>query len=147
MTAVTVLAEARTAASMMRISSMIFSAGLFVGCMMNTSLPRMFSSNLIHNSPSENVLIVSCPNSLPRDFAIPSAKTGLLRPVNIFKCSSIISAGAQGLEPRLPGPKPGVLPLDDAPILYCIERFRCDSKKRGELSRIGQNGLMCGAEK
>ena len=26
-------------------------------------------------------------------------------------------AGAQGLEPRLPGPKPGVLPLDDAPIL------------------------------
>ena len=28
---------------------------------------------------------------------------------------SLIFAGAQGLEPRLPGPKPGVLPLDDAP--------------------------------
>ena len=27
-----------------------------------------------------------------------------------------IFAGAQGLEPRLPGPEPGVLPLDDAPI-------------------------------
>ena len=27
-----------------------------------------------------------------------------------------IFAGVQGLEPRLPGPEPGVLPLDDTPI-------------------------------
>ena len=29
-------------------------------------------------------------------------------------------AGVQGLEPRSTGPKPGVLPLDDTPIIYQI---------------------------
>ncbi len=31
-------------------------------------------------------------------------------------------AGVQGLEPRYPGPKPGVLPLDDTPVLRTILR-------------------------
>ena len=61
--------------------------------------------------------MVSFPNSLPKDFAIFSERRGLLRPLNIFSFSFIVIffAGAQGVEPRLPGPKPGVLPLDDAP--------------------------------
>lgn len=32
-------------------------------------------------------------------------------------------AGVRGIEPRLPGPKPGVLPLDDTPV-GCGARFR-----------------------
>jgi hypothetical protein len=31
-------------------------------------------------------------------------------------------AGEKGLEPLLPGPKPGVLPLDDSPVLV-TDRF------------------------
>ena len=30
-----------------------------------------------------------------------------------------MTAARQGLEPRFPGPKPGVLPLDDQAIKYC----------------------------
>ena len=33
----------------------------------------------------------------------------------------MIFAGVQGLEPRLPGPKPGVLPLDDTPNYLHIQ--------------------------
>lgn len=36
---------------------------------------------------------------------------------NIFRISSLIKTRGQGLEPRLPGPKPGVLPLDDPRML------------------------------
>ena len=35
----------------------------------------------------------------------------------------MIFAGVQGLEPRLPGPKPGVLPLDDTPCLSIIQGY------------------------
>lgn len=37
-------------------------------------------------------------------------------------------AGGQGLEPRLTGPKPGVLPLDDPPIYLILYELICQAK-------------------
>ena len=45
----------------------------------------------------------------------------------------MIFAGVQGLEPRLPGPKPGVLPLDDTPFYGLVLQQR--------ISRVRNNGL------
>lgn len=40
--------------------------------------------------------------------------------LKIYKMSLVIMAVVQGFEPRLPGPKPGVLPLDDTTVLRYI---------------------------
>ena len=60
------------------------------------------------------------PKCLLSDLAMLSESLGLLRPLNIFSLflfilNKVIVAGAQGFEPQLPGPKPGVLPLYYAP--------------------------------
>lgn len=36
-----------------------------------------------------------------------------------------ILAGEEGLEPSLPGPEPGVLPLDDSPKTFSILAWNC----------------------
>ena len=58
---------------------------------------------------------------------MPLARLGLLRPLKIFKDLFFnvlfFFAGAQGFEPQLPGPKPGVLPLYYAPIILSSHNF------------------------
>lgn len=39
-----------------------------------------------------------------------------------------VFAGVQGLEPRLTGPKPGVLPLDDTPIFIWLHNTKIPQK-------------------
>ena len=55
------------------------------------------------------------------------ARVGLLRPLKIFNVlffnALFLFAGAQGFEPQLPGPKPGVLPLYYAPIILFSYNF------------------------
>ena len=88
----------------------------------------MFSSYLTQISPSENVFIDISPRLQLADSAIFDAKAGLLLPLNIFNSLFIFTliAGAKGVEPLLPGPKPGVLPLDDAPIFLFYQLIKQD---------------------
>ena len=67
------------------------------------------------------------PKSRSRVLAIFSAISRLLRPLNtfnlfLFTLYTVLFAGAQGFEPQLPGPKPGVLPLYYAPN-FCYTTY------------------------
>ena len=81
----TVLADALTAASVIRANSIIFSEGPFVDWIINTSCPLTFSSYFTHISPSENVLIEISPNWQSAEIAIFFANSGLLLPLNILR--------------------------------------------------------------
>lgn len=126
---------------------MMFSAGSLVGWTINTSRPRIFSSYLIHNSPSAKLRMLRLPNVAPRYSAMRPAKAGLLRPVNIFRSSyrifycdwRVTFAGEQGLEPRPPGPKPGVLPLDDSPN---VSKIRTDRSGKNQVHTQKWEGVV-----
>jgi hypothetical protein len=79
---VTRAAEARRAASMSSSSSTTFSAGGLVGCTMNTSAPRTFSSMRTKISPSANRVTFARVSSIPSERAISSANGRLAVPVS-----------------------------------------------------------------
>ena len=70
---------------------------------------------------SENFKNFSLENSPARRQAgrasVPFESQESLNPINKEEFVSQSMARGQGFEPRLPGPKPGVLPLDDPRII------------------------------
>src|SRR5687768_18317437 len=80
MTQVTRAADARLAASIRSSSSMMFSAGGFVGWTIKASAPRTFSSIRTKISPSANRVSVILHSSTPRCLAISSASPLLALP-------------------------------------------------------------------
>jgi hypothetical protein len=89
---------ARRAASIMSSSSMMFSAGAFVGCTMKTSFPRTFSSIRTKISPSANRVQVIRQRSMPSCRAISSASGRLPVPANSLNpCAGTASPSMQSL--------------------------------------------------
>ena len=81
-------AEARLSASaMVRTSIRLSFVGEQVGCTINTSRPRTFSSNSTAISPSENLPTEARPKDISRCLATLSANAGLALPVNTIKLS------------------------------------------------------------
>src|SRR5262245_42756336 len=116
-------ADARLNASIITRSSIKLSlTGGQVGWTTNTSWPRTFSLICTYTSPSEKRETSASPSLTCRCWAISSARGRFALPEKIFRSYGMASpsfyprlAGAGGIEPPLRGPKPRVLPLDDAP--------------------------------
>ena len=64
----------RNASIMMNISIRLWFVGGEVGCTMNTSSPRTFSSIFTNVSPSGNGVIVHLPSSMPMDLQMARAR-------------------------------------------------------------------------
>ena len=86
-------ADARFKASaIVKISIKLSLVGAQVGCKMNTSRPRTFSSNSMAISPSENFLTDALPKVVSKCLATRCAISGLALPVNTIKLSKAISS-------------------------------------------------------
>ena len=128
MTAVTRCAEARCKASAIINSSIMLSlVGALVDCNKKTSLPRTFSCISTVTSPSLKRPTSACPSSRCNSFATRLASAMFEPPEKSIKlanrCPSMSPRsiyrkwlGWQDSNLRMPGSKPGALPLGDTPI-------------------------------
>ena len=116
-------------ASAMMTSSMRLSlVGAQVDCRMNASQPRTFSWTSTLTSPSLKRLTLARPRSMRSSETTRSAKAGLELPEKIIIWATMSSwlrlryvagvamwLGWQDSNLRMPGSKPGALPLGDTP--------------------------------
>ena len=110
-------------ASAMMTSSMRLSlVGAQVDWRMNASQPRTFSWTSTLTSPSLKRPTLARPRSMRSSETTRSAKAGLELPEKIIICATMSSwlgcakwLGWQDSNLRMPGSKPGALPLGDTP--------------------------------